>query len=451
MTTVTDTFVAKADKKMDHNELRTRFLNFFQNRDHMVLPSAPLVPQNDKSTLFTTAGVQPLVPILKGDQPAPHSRLTDAQKCLRTNDIDDVGDKSHLTFFEMLGSWSVGSYDKKTAITYAHDFLTSQEGLNLPKERLWTTVFQGGNGLPRDEDAADVWKSLGIPAERIAYLPEEDNWWATGPEGLCGPDTEVFFDLQWPKPVPAGHNPGNDPDRRFIEIWNTVFMSFDKQGSTLTLLPTQNIDEGAGLERLLSVINRQDIYETSCFREFYDIARAGISPEDADKIKSARILSDHLRTSLMVLSEEPKIYPSATEQGYILRRLIRGAVTHGHKLGLDDSVYEQGLRIFSANYRDQYPETGANLDDKIKIFKTEQARFEKILARAPTIWDQFAKATDGITVPAENLFRMVTEKGIPLEVLETLAQEHGQQLDRQGFDKMMETHKVTSRAAPEMK
>lgn len=431
--------------QITHNELRTRFLDFFRSRNHLILPSSPLVPKEDKSTLFTTAGVQPLIPYLKMEKQAPATRIADAQKCLRTNDISDVGDNSHLTFFEMLGSWSIGDYGKKEAITFAHDFLTTPEGLNIPKERLWVTVFAGSEDLPKDDEAAKIWQSLGMPDERIAYLPEEDNWWSVGPVGPCGPDTEIFYDLRWPEAVPKGQNPGNDPTRRFIEIWNTVFMSYDRQDSGLTNLPSQNIDEGAGLERLLCVLNGKNIYDTSCFESCMTMLRENSKVSGPSATVPIRIVADHLRTSLFVLSEEPKIYPGPTEQGYILRRLIRSAITQGTKLGLPSTAYVDGLRIYSEIYSDAYPEVAVDLGEKIAIFVSEQKKFEKVIARAPKVWTQFTKAAQGGIIDASLAFRMVTEQGIPLDLINDLAAKDGKKIDHEGLADLIRQHQVLSR------
>lgn len=432
-------------KQLNHNELRSIFLDFFAKRDHLLVPSAPLVPRNDRSTLFTTAGVQPLISYLKMEQDSPASRLADSQKCLRTNDIDEVGDNTHLTFFEMLGSWSIGDYNKETAIEYAHDFLTSEEGLGIPKDRLWVTVFNGGNDLPKDDEAAQIWQKLGMPKERIAYLPESDNWWSMGEEGLCGPDTEIFYDLHWPSPVPAGQNPGNDPDNRFVEIWNTVFMSYNKKDSKLTLLPSHNIDEGAGLERLLSVINNKNIYDTSCFKDSMDILRANSRIKDKTATVPLRIIADHLRTILFILSEDPPIYPSASEHGYILRRLIRSVIKNGDRMGLDPSSYE---KIFKTNvnlYQSYYPEIAKGIDNKIRIFTEEGEKFRKILSRAPNVWEQFTKSIKGQEIPTEIIFRMVTERGIPFDVVGDLADANNKIINQDEYEKLVMQHKATSR------
>lgn len=430
-------------EKMTHHGLREVFLAFFERRGHTILPSAPLVLPDDRSTLFTTAGMQPLAPYLKGEKPAPAPRMTDAQKCLRTNDIESVGDRSHLTFFEMLGSWSAGDYGKAEAIGFAHDLLTSAEGLGLPKERLWVSVFAGGNGVNRDEEAASEWQKLGIPADRIAFLPEEDNWWSTGTDGLCGPDTEIFYDLRWPEPVPEGQNPGNDPDKRFIEIWNTVFMSYEKRDGVTRQLPASNIDQGAGLERILSVINGQDIYETSCFKPCMDmIAREARQPE----AHSARIVADHLRSSLFIMSEEPPIMPGARDQSYVLRRLIRSSVQHGARMGLGEGAYEAGLRLYATDYAAAYPETAVQLDRKLAVFASERIKFEKVLARAPKVWENFTRAVKGPDVPPHAVFRMVAEQGIPIEVLDDLAAQKGMNINHAAHQELMQAHQATSRA-----
>ncbi len=434
--------------EITHNDLRARFLSFFDRRDHMILPSEPLVPKGDNSTLFTTAGVQPLIPYLKMEKEAPSPRMADAQKCLRTNDIGEVGDNRHLTFFEMLGSWSIGDYGKKEAITYAHDFLTSPEGLNIPKERLWVTAFAGSESLPKDEETAEIWKGIGFPAERIVFLPEEDNWWSAGETGPCGPDTEVFYDLLWPEPTPEGQSPGNDPSGRFIEIWNTVFMSYDRKPEGLTSLPSQNIDEGAGLERLLSVLNGKNIYDTSCFRECMELLREKSQIDESDAVIKFRVVADHLRAALFVLSEEPKIYPGPTEHGYILRRLIRSAVTQGRKLGVPEETYGEGLRIYSKIYSEAYPEVGKDIEGKIAIFMAEQNKYEKVLVRAPKVWAQFTKAAKDANpdvVSAHVVFRMITEQGIPLDVIHDLAAEDGRTIDQHGVEALLKRHQDISR------
>ena len=434
---------------LTHNQLRQKFIEFFAARDHLILPSGPLVPKGDDSTLFTTAGVQPLIPYLKMEREAPASRLVDAQKCLRTNDIDEVGDDSHLTMFEMLGSWSIGDYGKSEAIRFAYDFLTTEEGIALPEERLWFTVFAGSTELPADNQAAEIWQEIGVPKTRIAFLPESDNWWATGPEGLCGPDTEIFYDLKWPAPVPAGQNPGNDPDGRFIEIWNTVFMSYDRRPEGLQPLATQNIDEGAGLERLLAVVNGKNIYDTSCFSESLTVLNAAAKVQGQGTEKSLRIVADHLRTCLFILSEEPKIYPSASDHGYVLRRLIRSATKHGQRLGIDHESYKTCLRINAGLYKEQYPETGVDVEAKISIFMAEQAKFEKILDRAPKVWAQFTRAAQGDEpVSADIVFRMVTEQGIPFDIVQDIAAENDKIIDVQGYQGLMGEHKSISRASP---
>lgn len=429
---------------LTHNDLRARFLKFFENRDHLIVPSAPLVPIEDKSTLFVTAGVQPIIPYLRHEQRAPASKIANTQKCLRTNDIDIVGDETHLTSFEMLGSWSIGDYGKEQAISYAYDFLTSQEGLNLSKDRIWVTAFKGGNGLPQDEETAIIWKSIGIPEKRITYLGVEDNWWSMGEEGLCGPDTEIFYDTKYPKKVPEGENPGNDPTGRFVEIWNTVFMSYERKNGNLTELPTRNIDEGAGLERLLYAVNGQTIYETSCFKNSYDLIRSKKNDWHENDERKSRIVADHLRTSLFILSERPKIYPAANDQGYILRRLIRSAVQNGRKLGLDDQDYEICIRNYAQAYQEQYPEMSEDIDVKVQLFNKEKEKFEKILIKAPKIWDQFTNSFKK-EVPPELAFKVITEQGVPLGVIEDLMSERKQSLDIFSLNNLMNDHKQISK------
>lgn len=442
---------------MDHNELRQKFINFFAARAHYALPSAPLTGV-DNSTLFTSAGMQSLTPYLNGSKTPPNVRLTNAQKCLRANDLAEVGDKTHLTFFEMLGSWSVGDYSKKEAIEFAHDFLLTEEGLNIPKERIWVTVFEGDKvaNVPRDEEAARIWQDIGMPKDRIAYLPAEDNWWSAGETGLCGPDTEIFFDSKFDELglVPEGQHPGNDPDGRFVEIWNSVFMSYDrKEDNTLENLPAQNVDQGAGLERLLAVVNGCDVYQTSCFAEVYFLLEGSKTKEIAEQeeVKSLRIISDHMRSILFILSEEPQIYPAAKQEGYILRHLIRSAVMHAEELGIPAEKLAETFVINAQLYGEHYKEVAENLEKKIEIFKQEQSKFQKLLDKAPGLVNKFASAADfGSEIPGNIAHDLHQTHGVPVEVIATIAERDGRRVDMEGYREAVENHQQISRreAAP---
>lgn len=431
---------------MLHSELRDKFLNFFHKREHRKSPSSSLVPKNDDSTLFTSAGMQPLVPILSGKEPFSVKRMANSQKCLRTNDIDQVGDDTHLTFFEMLGSWSFGDYGKEDAIQFAHDFMTTEEGLNIPREQLWVTVFEGAEGIPRDDEAAAIWQKIGMPEERIIYLGMEDNWWSAGPTGLCGPDTEIFFDTKYPEPVPEGQHPGNDPDGRFVEIWNSVFMAYDrKEDQTLEELPHMNVDQGAGLERMLAVYNGQSIYETDCFREVYGILSNSITTPTDDTQRSLRIISDHMRSVLFVLSENPQIYPSANKHGSVLRHLIREAVMHANDLGIDPTILEHTLDVYADIYGDQYGEVRENLEAKKAIFKNERQKLEKTLARLPGLVEKFIDASIPV-VSGEAAHAFVSTHGGTVELLQRELGQRQQVIDMAGYRIAAARHSEISKA-----
>lgn len=435
---------------MLHSELRAKFILFFQDNGHLPLASAGLVPA-DGTTQFTSAGMQALTPYLNGTSEPPHVRLTNSQKCLRSNDLEEVGDDTHLTFFEMLGSWSIGDYSKKDAIKFAHDFLTGKDQLAIPKDRLWVTVFEGdeNQNVPRDDEAAKIWEDIGMPHDRIAYLPAEDNWWSAGDEGLCGPDTEIFYDTKLDElgPVPEGQNPGNDPDNRFVEIWNSVFMSYDrKPDGSLESLPAQNVDQGAGLERLLAVINGTTVYETSCFKEVIDLLKSGQGKETDHDERSLRIIADHMRSALFILSEEPRIYPSAHNQGSVLRRLIRNAAEQARELRIPSEVLAKTMEINADLYDDHYPEVRENLAGKIKIFNDEHAKFQKILDKAPGLVERFASAAEHPEViPGEIAHTLHETHGIPVEVTQREARESGRVVDMEAYKAAVEAHKETSR------
>ena len=340
-------------------EIRNKYLNFFKNHGHVVIPSAPLIPENDPSVLFTTAGMQPLVPYLLGEKHPEGTRLTDYQKCVRTGDIDEVGDPSHLTCFEMLGNWSLGDYFKKESIAFSYEFLTSPKWLGLDPRKISVTVFAGDENAPRDEEAATFWKENGMPEDKIAYLPASDNWWAAGPTGPCGPDTEIFYWVGEGLP-PAGSNKGTD-SKNWMEIWNNVFMQYNRvDEKTLVPLPKQNVDTGMGLERTNCILQgKTSVYLTEVFQPIIKTIE-GLSGytygTDDEKDKSVRIIADHSRSSVFILGDQKGVTPDRVGAGYVLRRLIRRAVRHGMKLGIEKDFMAEVAATVIENFKNAYPE-----------------------------------------------------------------------------------------------
>ncbi|MBC7503564.1 alanine--tRNA ligase, partial [Candidatus Gracilibacteria bacterium] len=314
--------------------IRQKYLDFFLSHGHAIIPSAPLVPENDPSVLFNTAGMQPLIPYLLGEPHPSGKRLADVQKCVRTGDIDDVGDDTHLTFFEMLGNWSLGDYFKKESIEMSWEFLTDKRWLALDPAMISVTVFEGDANAPRDEESATIWKSIGMPIDRIAYLPADDNWWAAGPTGPCGPDTEIFYWMGEGKP-PAGSNVETDP-KSWMEIWNNVFMQYNRvDANTLNTLPAQCVDTGMGIERCAVTLNKYaSVYETDSFAPVLQKIKAIVGEKNYIE-RSARIIADHLRTATHMISDG--VTPKNVDQGYILRRLIRRAIREAYKMGYEET------------------------------------------------------------------------------------------------------------------
>lgn len=436
------------------DELRSKYLRFFQERGHAVVASASLIPENDPSVLFTTAGMHPLVPYLMGRPHPSGKRLANAQKCVRTGDIDDVGDRSHLTFFEMLGNWSLGDYFKKESIGWSYEFLTKPEWLGIAPELIHVSVFEGDAAAPRDDEAADIWRSLGIPDERIAYLSAEHNWWAAGPEGPCGPDTEIFIDLQPGQPLNGGlANPANKA--RFVEIWNNVFMSYNRKGDVVTRLPSHNVDTGMGLERTLAVLNGVDsAYETSCFVPIVAalLAGAGRTRESLDEkgVRAVRVLSDHLRTSVFILGDERAVTPSNTGAGYVLRRLIRRAIRFCDALGVPAARWVEAAGVVIDNYRQAYPELARNADRIHGELRQEHERFDKTLRRGVRMLDEEIgklKAKGETVLAGKPAFTLFDTYGFPIELTREQAAEQGVSVDMEGYHAAFKEHVERSRGA----
>ena len=438
---------------MTADQLRDKYLKFFETKGHRIISGASLVPENDPTVLFTTAGMHPLVPYLLGEPHPAGKRLTDVQKCVRTGDIEAVGDTSHLTFFEMLGNWSLGDYFKKEAIAWSYEFLTSKDYLGFDPARLSVTVFEGDADVPKDEEAIAIWKSLGIPAERIHALPKDDNWWGpAGQTGPCGPDTEMFIDTG-----KAACSPGCRPGCRcgkYIEIWNDVFMQYNKNAEgRYEPLKQANVDTGMGVERTICMMRGlTSVFETELFAPLMaKIAELSTTPTaDMALVQRAqRIIADHLRTSTFILGD-PKggVKPGNLGANYVLRRLIRRAVRYAKVLGIGPGFARTLAEIVIANYSHVYPELQEKRETIVGELAAEEERFEKTLVAGQREFDKISTAlkTHGQTqISGRTAFKLYDTYGFPLEMTEELASEQGLAVDRAGFDEAFKKHQETSK------
>ena len=428
-------------------EIRNKYLNFFKNHGHAVIPSAPLIPENDPSVLFTTAGMQPLVPYLLGEPHPAGTRLTDYQKCVRTNDIDEVGDNRHLTYFEMLGNWSLGDYFKEESIQMSYDFLTKE--LGIPAEKLSVTCFAGDEDCARDEVTASCWKKAGIPEERIYYFGKDDNWWIAGETGPCGPDTEMFYDTGKPKCSPEC-NPSCGCGK-YVEIWNNVFMEFYKdENGEYSKLKQHNVDTGLGLERMTMLLQGKETpFETELIAPIMDKL---VELQKVDNIASRRIVAEHLRSSMMIICDGGR--PSNVDRGYILRRLIRRMVRHMNKLQISLDELSTLIDINVDNLKEMYPALEKNKETIKTVILEEKDKFVKTLEKGEK---EFAKEIETVKeqgqniVPGKMVFRLYDTYGFPPEVTEELATENGMKIDKEEFDKLFKEHQEKSRAGSEQK
>ena len=437
---------------MTANDLRSKYIAFFKSKNHAEISGQSLIPENDPSVLFTTAGMHPLVPYLLGEPHPAGTRLTDYQKCIRTGDIDEVGDPSHLTCFEMLGNWSLGDYFKKESIAFSYEFLTSKEWLGLDPKKLSVTVFEGDESAPRDDEAAGYWKENGMPEDKIAYLPASDNWWAAGPTGPCGPDTEIFYWVGEGFP-PVGSNKKTDSDN-WMEIWNNVFMQFNRiDEKTLVKLPKQNVDTGMGLERTNCILQgKTSVYLTEVFQpiiaEIEKLASYKYG-EDSEKDKSVRIIADHVRASVFILGDQKGVSPSNLGAGYVLRRLIRRAVRHGLKLGIDVDFLGPIASVVVENFKGAYPELAENREKIEKELKAEENKFRDTLKKGEA---EFQKLLPNLLknpkkeISGKVAFRLYDTFGYPVELTQELGAEHGFTVDLEGFKEAEKKHQEASKS-----
>ena len=437
---------------MTANKLRRKYIDFFVARGHVEISGRSLIPENDPTVLFTTAGMHPLVPYLLGQDHPAGGRLTDFQKCIRTGDIESVGDASHLTFFEMLGNWSLGDYFKKEALTWSFEFLTSPGYLDLEKERISVTVFQGDEKTPFDEESYNTWLELGIPEERIYKRPKADNWWGpAGHTGPCGPDSEMFYDTGIEACGPKCR-PGCCCDKYF-EIWNDVFMQYDKQADgSYKPLAAPCVDTGMGVERTVTMLlGKKNVYETELFAPLIEaVSRiSGRDYEENDETtQSFRIIADHVKTATMILGDGSGVKPSNMGQGYILRRLIRRGVRHGLKLGIDKPFLATVAEAVFEIYEGVYDQIGERRDIVISELALEEAHFRKTLEHGHKEFDKLLpnlQRNPKKVIPGRLAFRLYDTYGFPLELTEELAAEHGMSVDRNGFDKAFRKHQEASK------
>ncbi|MFA7230965.1 MAG: alanine--tRNA ligase [Victivallaceae bacterium] len=438
---------------MKASELREKYLDFFVSKGHKAIKSAPLIPENDPTCLFTTAGMHPLVPFLQGTTHPLGCRLVNFQKCIRTGDIDEVGDAVHLTFFEMLGNWSLGDYFKEEAIEYSFEFLTSPEWLNIPLCQLAVTVFAGDADAAFDQEAFNIWKRLGVSEKRIAKCGKKDNWWGpAGQTGPCGPDTEMFY---WTGggDAPEVYDPS---DKRWVEIWNDVFMQYNKNAAgEFEPLSQKNVDTGMGLERVTAVLQgKSSCYDTELFQPIFkqiDQVRGIETP--AQRCNSERIIADHIRSSVFIIADG--IAPGNVDQSYVLRRLIRRAIREGRKLGIECAFVADLAAVVVENYKSVYPELEAN-NDRIKDeLEREEKQFALALEKGTKEFEKLiAKVPAHIqrkVISGKNAFFLYETYGFPLELTEEMAVENDFVVDREGFEKAYQAHQELSRKGAEQK
>ncbi len=436
---------------MNANELRSKYIEFFKSKNHVEISGQSLIPENDPSVLFTMAGMHPLVPYLLGEKHPAGTRLTDYQKCIRTGDIEEVGDPSHLTCFEMLGNWSLGDYFKKESIAFSYEFLTSKDWLGLDPKKISVTVFAGDENAPRDEEAAGYWKENGMPEDKIAYLPASDNWWAAGPTGPCGPDTEIFYWVGEGLP-PVGSNKGTD-SANWMEIWNNVFMQYNRvDEKTLLPLEKKNVDTGMGLERTNCILQgKTSVYLTEVFQPIIKTIEnlSGYTyGSDEEKDKSVRIIADHTRSSVFILGDQRGVTPDRVGAGYVLRRLIRRAVRHGMKLGIEKDFMAEVAKTVVENFKNAYPELEANSEKVYKELTAEEAKFRLTLKKGEA---EFQKLLPNLMknpkkiISGKVAYNLYETYGYPLELTQELGAENGFTVDVEGFKEAERKHQEASK------
>ena len=427
-------------------DIRNKYLNFFKSKKHSVIPSAPVIPENDPSVLFTTAGMQPLVPYLLGQKHPSGTRLTDFQKCIRTNDIDEVGDNRHLTYFEMLGNWSLGDYFKEESIAMSYEFLTKE--LKIPAEKISVTCFAGDNDCEKDIVSYEAWKKAGIPDSRIYFYGKSDNWWIAGEEGPCGPDTEMFYDTGKPK-CSKDCQPSCDCGK-YVEIWNNVFMEFYKDKNGYSKLKQKNVDTGLGLERMAMLLqNKETPYEIEIFSPIMEKLE---KLQNVENIESRRIVAEHLRSSIMIINDGGR--PSNVDRGYILRRLLRRMTRHLNKLEIDLNKLPEIIDVAIDSSKELYPELEKNRDNIKNVIIEEKDKFIKTLKNGEREFEKVASKTkkdNKEIIDTSAVFNLYETYGFPPEMTEELAKENGLKVDMSDYQKLFKEHQDKSRLGSEQK
>lgn len=435
---------------MKPNELRKKYLDFFKKKGHAIIPSASLIPEHDPTVLFTTAGMHPLVPYLMGEKHPQGSRLADVQKCIRTGDIDEVGDQWHLTFFEMLGNWSLNDYWKKETIKWSFEFLTKQ--LNIPKEKLAVSVFEGDKDAPFDEESYKIWQDLGISEDKIYKYGKEENWWGpAGQVGPCGPDTEIFY-ISDQEPCGPNCQPSCGCGR-YVEIWNDVFMEYFKDGKgNYKKAERKNVDTGMGLERTIAVLN--DLPDNYHCPHIWPVVEeiqkiSGKDYDESEDIKKAmRVICDHLRAATFILGDEKGIEPSNLDQGYVLRRLIRRAIRYGKKLGINEVFTFKIAEIVIKEIKNVYPELKNNKEFIVNQLIKEEEKFDQTIEKG---LKEFKKMSKDNIISGEEAFTLFSTYGFPFEMTQELASEQGIKIDKAKFDEQFKKHQELSRKGAEKK
>ncbi len=450
-------------KELTSEKIRDMYMNYIKGKGHAIIPSASLIPENDPTVLFTTAGMHPLVPYLLGEKHPQGCRLADVQKCVRTGDIDEVGDAAHLTFFEMLGNWSLGDYFKKEMIPWSYEFLTSEKYLDIPKEKIVITCFSGDKDCPKDEESAHLWEECGIEKDRIFFLPKSGNWWGpAGTTGPCGPDTEMHIICDEEKAKAAIEKNAQGavweeiPTDAFLEVWNDVFMQYNKnEQGAYEPLRQMNVDTGMGLERVLCILSgKESVFETDIFEGAISMIESltGKTYTESDDITRAfRVVLDHVRTATFMLGDVKGIVPSNTDQGYILRRVIRRAVRFGRQLGLPQGSLAKIAKTFVKKYESVYPEIKANEQKVYEELTKEEDKFSKTLQQGLKEFEKTVSSLAGNTIDGDTAFHLYDTYGFPVEITCEMARELGFDVDMEGYEKAFCAHQEKSRLGSEQK
>lgn len=442
-------------KPIKSDELREMFLEFFKTKGHAIIPSASLIPENDPTVLFTTAGMHPLVPYLLGEKHPEGTRLADVQKCVRTGDIDETGDASHCTFFEMLGNWSLGDYFKKEAINFSWEFLTSPNWLHIPKEKLYFTCFEGDPDAPKDEESAKYWQNCGVDASHIFFLNKKHNWWGpAGTTGPCGPDTEMFIDTGKPA-CSKNCNPACSCGK-YLEIWNDVFMQYYKNAEgKFEPLSQKNVDTGMGLDRTIAILQGKDsVYDTDVFegiiKMISELSHKNYT-DDEETTRAFRIIADHMRCSTFILGDQKGVSPSNVDQGYVLRRLIRRAIRYGLKLGIPELHMQYVVKAVITQYKHVYPELQHNQQRIIQELNLEEERFQRTLKQGLREFDKLKNRLGTNIIDGQNAFHLYDTFGFPIEFTLELARENNLEVDTAGFETAFKRHQEVSSAGAEQR